>query len=69
MKCLIFQWFESLRSFGLARKQAKAGEGYETARRFGREQFSFARATKAAMLRRLIYIYKVVRILLGNKTV
>ena len=69
MKCLIFQSFESLRSFGLARKQAKAGEGYETARRFGREQFSFARATKAAMLRRLIYIYKVVRILLGNKTV
>ena len=44
MKCLIFQSFESLRSFGLARKQAKAGEGYETARRFGREQFSFARA-------------------------
>ena len=44
MKCFIFQSFESLRSFGLARKQAKAGEGCQTARRFGREQFSFARA-------------------------
>ena len=44
MKCLIFQSFESLRSFGLARIQAKAGEGCETVRRFGREQFSFARA-------------------------
>ena len=44
MKCLVFQLFESLRSFGLARKQAKAGEGCESARRLGREQFSFARA-------------------------
>ena len=44
MKCLIFQSFESLRSFGLERKQAKVGEGCETRRRLGREQFSFARA-------------------------
>ena len=44
MKCLIFQSLESLRSFGLARKQAKVGESCETTRRLGREQFSFARA-------------------------
>ena len=64
MKCLIFQSFESLRSFGLARKQAKAGEGCEE---IGAGAILLrARATKTAMLRRLIYIYKVVRILLGN---
>ena len=42
--------------------QAKAGEGCETARRLGREQCSFVRASrkKTAMLRRLVYIYKEV---------
>ena len=45
MTCLIFRLFISLRSFGGARKQ-KAGKGCETARRLGRDQCSFARASR-----------------------
>ena len=43
--------------------QAKAGEGCEAARSLGREQYSFARASreKTAMLRRLVYIWYLQR--------
>ena len=54
--------FISLPSLSLARKQAKVGDGCETARRLGRSNARSRglRATKPQVLRRLIYIYKVV---------